>query len=267
MIYLKTKAEINQIRKCCLLVSKTLARVAENIQPGITTIELDQLAEKFILNNDAIPAFKGYQGFPNTLCISVNDVVVHGIPSEYKIQDGDIVSVDCGVKQKGFFGDACYTFLVGNVSEEKRKLCKTTKECLYKGIEKAVEGNKLGAIGNAVQKHAENSGYSVVREMVGHGIGKDLHEDPEVRNYKKPWRGIRLVENMVLAVEPMINAGNRNIYQMNDGWTIKTEDGKASAHYEHTIVVGFEKAEILSNFELIEKQVNKNNYLWQNSLQ
>ena len=267
MIYLKTKAEINQIRRSCLLVSKTLARVAEIIQPGITTLELDQIAETFIRNNDAVPAFKGYHGFPNTLCISVNDVVVHGIPSEYKIQDGDIVSVDCGVKQNGFFGDACYTFLVGNVNEEKRKLCKTTKEALYKGIEKAVEGNKVGAIGNAVQKHAERSGYSVVREMVGHGIGKDLHEEPEVRNYGKPWRGAKLTEGMVLAIEPMINGGNRNIYQMDDGWTIKTEDGKASAHYEHTVVVGFETADILSDFDLIEKQVNKNNYLWQNSLQ
>lgn len=267
MIYLKTRDEINRIRKCCLLVSKTLARVATEIQPGITTIKLDQLAEKFIRNNDAIPAFKGYQGFPNSLCISVNDVVVHGIPSEYIIQDGDIVSVDCGVQKDGFFGDACYTFLVGNVSTENIKLCNTTKESLYKGIEQAVEGNRLGAIGNAVQKHAEIAGYSVVREMVGHGIGKNLHEDPEVKNYGKSWRGPKMAGSMVLAIEPMINAGKRNIYQMNDGWTIRTEDGRPSAHYEHTVVVGFERAEVLSDFDIIEKQVKKNNYLWQNTLQ
>lgn len=267
MIYLKTRDEIELIRESCLLVSKTLAHVAKYIQPGITTRELDKLAETFILNNGGYPAFLGYEGFPNTLCVSVNDVVVHGLPSEYKIKEGDIVSVDCGVKKDGFCGDACYTFLIGDVSDEKRNLCKTTIEALYKGIKQAVEGNRLGAIGNAVQKHAEDADYTVVREMVGHGIGRNLHEDPEVRNYGKPWRGDKLVSGMVLAIEPMINAGKRKIYQMEDGWTIKTLDGRPSAHYEHTVVVGFERAEILSNFELVEKEIMKNNCLWQNSLQ
>ncbi len=267
MIYLKTKEEIAQIRKSCLLVSKTLALVAEKIQPGITTLELDQIAETFIRNNDAIPAFKGYQGFPKTLCTSINEVVVHGIPSNDEIKDGDIISVDCGVLKDGFYGDSCYTFLVGNISEEKVRLCEVTKKALFKGVKQAIEGNRLGSIGNAIQKHAEDTGYSVVREMTGHGIGRSLHEDPEVRNYGKRWRGDKLAQGMVLAIEPMINAGKRKIYQENDGWTIKTEDGRPSAHYEHTVVVGFERAEILSDFDIIEEQISKNSYLWQNSLQ
>ncbi len=267
MIYLKTRDEIELIRESCLLVSKTLALVAKNIQPGITTKELGRKAEAFIKKNGGYPAFLGYEGFPNTLCISVNNEVVHGIPSGYKIQEGDIVSVDCGVKKDGFYGDACYTFLVMGVSDEKKRLCNITREALYKGIKEAVEGNRVGAIGNAVQEHAEKAGFSVVREMVGHGIGKNLHEEPEVRNYGKRWRGKKLVAGMVIAIEPMINAGGRKIYQSDDGWTIKTEDGKPAAHYEHTVAVGFEKAEILSNFDIIEKEINKNIYLWQNSLQ
>lgn len=266
MIYLKTKEEIELIRESCLLVSKTLAFIASKIQPGVTTKWLDQQAEAFIRNNDGVPAFLGYNGFPNSLCISVNDIVVHGIPSDYKVQDGDIVSVDCGVLKNGFYGDSCYTFLAGNVSEQKKLLCKITKEALTLGIENALQGNRLGKIGNAIQKHAESFGYSVVREMVGHGIGKDLHEDPEVRNYGKPWKGEKLVSGMVIAIEPMINAGNRKIYQLDDGWTVKTIDGKPSAHYEHTVVVGSEKAEVLSAFNFIEKEIKKNNFLWQNSL-
>jgi methionyl aminopeptidase len=267
VIYLKTREEIELVRNSCLLVSKTLAQVAKNIQPGITTIKLDQIAEAFIKMNDGFPAFLGYQEFPNTLCISVNDEVVHGIPSDYIIKDGDIVSVDCGVKKDGFYGDSCFTFMVGNVSDEKRDLCGKTLDALNKGIEKAIEGNFLGAIGNAVQKCAEKAGYSVVREMVGHGIGRNLHEDPKVRNYGKPWRGEKLVSGMVLAIEPMINAGSRKIYQQNDGWTIKTFDGRPSAHYEHTVAVGFEGAEILSTFKFIEQELKKNKFLWQNSLQ
>lgn len=266
MICLKTREEIELIRESCLLVSQALALVASVIKPGLRTIDLDRLVEEFIKKNEGYPAFLGYQGFPNTLCISVNDTVVHGIPSEYKIQDGDIVSVDCGVKKNGFFGDSCYTFLVGDVSDEKAKLCRITREALYLGIEKAVEGNRLGSIGHAVQTHCEQAGFSVVREIVGHGIGRNLHEDPDVKNYGKYWRGEKLVSGMVLAIEPMINAGKRNIYQLNDKWTIKTFDGRPSAHYEHTIAVGFEKADILSNFDFIEKEISRNKYLWQNSL-
>jgi methionyl aminopeptidase len=192
--------------------------------------------------------------------------VVHGIPSDYKIQDGDIVSVDCGVLKNGFFGDSCYTFLVGGVSDEKRKLCTVTKECLTLGIDKATAGNRLGILGNAIQVHAEKNGFSVVRELVGHGIGKNLHEDPEVKNYGKPWRGTKLASGMVIAIEPMINAGKRKIIQQPDGWTIKTFDGKPSAHYEHTVVVRKNEAEVLSTYNFIEEEIEKNNFLWQSSL-
>ncbi len=266
MIYLKTKEEIRRIRESCLLVGKTLALVASKIRPGITTRELDETAETFIKNSGGVPAFLGYNGFPNSLCISLNDEVVHGIPSGNKIMDGDIVSVDCGVRKDGFFGDSCYTFLVGNVSDVKKKLCKITLESLYSGIEMAKEGNRLGAIGEAVQKHAERAGFSVVRELVGHGIGRDLHEEPEVPNYGKSWKGIKLVQGMVLAIEPMINAGSRKIYQLDDGWTIKTYDGKPSAHYEHTILVGSSGAEVLSTFNFIEEEIVKNTFLCQNRL-
>ena len=266
MIYLKTREEIELIRESCLLVGKTLALVASKIQPGVTTKRLDQIAETFIRNNDGVPAFLNYEGFPNTLCVSINDTVVHGIPSDYKIQDGDLVSVDCGVLKNGFFGDSCYTFLVGDVSEEKKRLCTITKESLNLGIEKAVEGNRLGTLGNAIKVHAENAGYSVVRELAGHGIGRSLHEEPEVRNYGKPWRGEKLISGMVIAIEPMINAGKRRIFQHEDGWTIKTLDGKPSAHYEHTVLVKENNAEVLSTFKFIEKEIEKNKFLWQSSL-
>ena len=266
MIYLKTKEEIELIRESCLLVGKTLAHVAGKIQPGVTTLWLDQLAETFIRNNGGVPAFLNYEGFPNSLCISVNDTVVHGIPSNYSIQNGDLISIDCGVLKNGFYGDSCYTFLVGEVSEEKINLCKITKECLFLGIDNAIAGNRLGAIGNAIQVHAENAGYSVVRELVGHGIGKSLHEDPQVKNYGKPRQGKKLISGMVIAIEPMINLGKRKIFQQEDGWTIKTLDGKPSAHYEHTVVVGENGAEVLSTFNFIEKEIEKNKFLWQNSL-
>jgi methionyl aminopeptidase len=267
VVFLKTKEEVELIRESCLLVGKTLARVAKEIQPGISTLELDKVAETFIRNNGGYPAFLGYQGFPNSLCISVNDAVVHGIPSGQKIKDGDLVSVDCGVNIGGFFGDSCYTFLVGDVSEEKKKLCKTTHEALYKGIEKATEGNFTGTIGNAVQTHAEKAGFSVVREIVGHGVGRQLHEDPDVPNFGKPWNGRKLIAGMVLAIEPMINAGTRKIFQQDDGWTIRTYDGRPSAHFEHTIVVGFEGPEILSTFKFVEEETRNNRFLWQSSLQ
>jgi methionyl aminopeptidase len=267
MAFLKTQEEIGLIRESCLLVSKTLAHVASIIQPGVTTLELDKAAETFIKNNGALPAFLGYQGFPNCLCISVNDTVVHGIPSGYRIQDGDIISVDCGVEKNGFFGDSCYTFLVGNVSKEKEELCKATFKALQLGIEKAVEGNYIGAIGSEVQAYAKKQGYSVVRELSGHGIGRNLHEEPDVPNFGRFFRGKKIVAGMVIAIEPMINAGSRKIYQQNDGWTIKTIDGKPSAHYEHTVAVGYERADILSTFDFIEIEIKKNKYLWQNSLQ
>jgi methionyl aminopeptidase len=267
LIYLKTREEIGLIRNSCLLVSKTLAEIARVIQPGITTIELDRIAEAFIKKNGGYPAFLGYNGFPKTLCISVNDEVVHGIPSKTKIADGDIVSVDCGVKIDGFFGDSCYTFLIGKVSDEKRTLCKVTHESLLKGIENAIEGKSIGHIGEEVQKHAKAAGYSVVREVVGHGVGRELHEDPDVPNYGKPWKGAKLTTGMVLAIEPIINAGSRKIFQQNNGWTIKTFDGRPSAHYEHTIAIGYDRAEILSTFDFIEKEIENNSFLWQNRLQ
>ncbi|MBN1819426.1 MAG: type I methionyl aminopeptidase [Prolixibacteraceae bacterium] len=267
MICLKTREEIELIRESCLLVSKTLARVARIIQPGITTSELDKEAEAFIKNNGGYPAFLNYRGFPNTLCISVNDTVVHGIPSNYKIKDGDLVSVDCGVEKNGFFGDSCFTFLVGDVSNEKTELSKITFNALQAGIELAIEGNFIGAIGNAVHSYVEKRGYSVVRELAGHGIGRKLHEEPDVPNFGKQYRGNKMVAGMVLAIEPMINAGTRRIYQLNDGWTIKTFDRRPSAHFEHTIAVGFERAEILSTFDFIIEEVQKNKFLWQNRLQ
>ncbi|MDL2262340.1 type I methionyl aminopeptidase [Bacteroidales bacterium OttesenSCG-928-I21] len=253
MIFIKTEEEVEMCRQSNLLVSRTHAMLAQEIKSGITTLFLDKLAEEFIRDNGGVPGFLNYNGFPNSLCISVNDVVVHGIPSTYVLRDGDIVSVDCGAFLNGFHGDSSYTFEVGEVSSEIKDLLTCTKEALYKGIEKAVVGYTIGDIGHAVQKHAEVHGYSVVRELVGHGIGKNLHEEPEVPNYGKKGKGVKLRERMVLAIEPMINMGKKDIYQTNDNWTIKTKDGKPSAHYEHTVVVKKDKADILSDFSLIEE--------------
>ncbi len=257
MLVYKSKEEIEIIRRNNLLVSKTLAEVAKLIKPGVTTLELDKRAEEFIRDNGAVPGFLGYGGFPNTLCTSVNDQVVHGIPSEYVLKDGDIISVDCGTYMEGYYGDTAYTFPVGEVSEEVMNLLRTTKESLFKGIENAVEGKRVGDIGNAVQVHAENAGYSVVREMVGHGLGKNMHEAPEVPNYGKRGRGVLLKKGLVLCIEPMINMGGKHIKQDNDGWTIRTIDGKPSAHYELAVVVDKGKAEILSTFDYIE-EITKN---------
>jgi methionyl aminopeptidase len=257
MLVYKSEEEIEIIRRNNLLVSKTLAEVAKLIKPGVTTLELDKRAEEFIRDNGAIPGFLGYGGFPNSLCTSVNDQVVHGIPSDYVLKNGDIVSVDCGTYMEGFYGDTAYTFPVGEVSEEILNLLRVTKESLFKGIENAVEGKRVGDIGNAVQTYAENFGYSVVREMVGHGLGKDMHEAPEVPNYGKKGRGILLKKGLVLCIEPMINLGGKQIKQDNDGWTIRTIDGKPSAHYELAVVVDKGKAEILSTFEYIE-EITKN---------
>ena len=256
MIYYKTEEEIDLIRESSLLVAKTHAEIAGLIKPGITTLALDKIAEEFIRDNGGIPAFKGYSGFPNTLCVSPNDQVVHGIPNDKSLKDGEILSVDCGVVMNGYFGDSAFTYEVGEVDAETKQLLKVTKESLYKGIEMAVSGNRIGDIGYAVQNHAESFGYGVVRELIGHGVGKNLHEAPEVPNYGRKGRGIKLQEGLVIAIEPMINMGTRKILQHNDGWTITTIDNKPSAHFEHTIVVRKGKAEILSSFEEIEKKIN-----------
>jgi methionyl aminopeptidase len=260
MIYYKTDEEIEKIRKSSLLVGKTLAEVAKHIRPSIKTIELDKLAEEFIRDHKALPAFKGYRGYPATLCLSINEQVVHGIPGNNELKDGDIVSVDCGVLMNGYYGDSAYTFPVGEVKAEILHLLKTTKESLYKGVGIAVAGKRLGDIGHEIQSYVESFGYSVVRDLVGHGIGKNLHEKPEVLNYGKRGTGIKLQERLVIAIEPMINMGTYNVIQESDGWTIRTADRLPSAHFEHTVVVKKNKAEILSSFAEIEEVLTiKNN--------
>ncbi|MEL6676244.1 MAG: type I methionyl aminopeptidase [Bacteroidota bacterium] len=258
-VILKTEEEIALIRESSLLVGKTLGEVSKNIKPGVTTMELDTIAETFIRDHGAIPAFKDYNPsfgespFPSTLCTSVNEQVVHGMPStSVVLEEGDIISVDCGVLMNGYFGDSAYTFAVGEISSKKRRLMEVTKQSLYKGIEKAKAGNRLGDVANAIQRHAELYGYSIVREMVGHGLGKNLHEPPEVPNYGKRRTGLKLKEGMVLAIEPMINLGRRFIDIAGDGWTVFATDKSPSAHYEHCIVIRKDKAEVLSTFEFIE---------------
>ena len=256
MIYYKTEEEIELVRKSSLLVAKTHAEIAGLIKPGITTLALDKIAEEFIRDNGGFPAFKGYGGFPNTLCMSPNEQVVHGIPNDRTLENSEILSVDCGVVMNGYYGDSAFTYEVGEVDVKTKQLLKVTKESLYKGIEQAVAGNRIGDIGYAVQQHAESFGYGVVRELVGHGVGKNLHESPEVPNHGRRGKGVMLKEGLVIAIEPMINMGTKRILQHNDGWTITTIDNKPSAHFEHTIVVRKGKAEILSSFEEIEKKIN-----------
>jgi methionyl aminopeptidase len=256
MIYYKTEEEIELVRKSSLLVAKTHAEIAGLIKPGITSLALDKIAEEFIRDNGGVPAFKGYGGFPNTLCMSPNEQVVHGIPNDRALENSEILSVDCGVVMNGYYGDSAFTYEVGEVDAETKQLLKVTKESLYKGIEQAVAGNRIGDIGYAVQQHAERFGYGVVRELVGHGVGKNLHESPEVPNHGRRGKGVMLKEGLVIAIEPMINMGTKRILQHNDGWTITTIDNKPSAHFEHTIVVRKGKAEILSSFEEIEKKIN-----------
>ncbi len=256
MIYYKTEEEIELLRESSLLVGKTLAEIAKLIRPGVKTIILDQVAEEFIRDNNAKPGFKGYNGFPYTLCISVNENVVHGFPSERELKDGDIVSIDCGTIMNGFYGDSAYTFAVGDVKEEVLMLMKRTKESLYKGIENAIAGKRIGDIGYAIQSYVESFGYSVVRDLVGHGLGRNLHEKPEVPNFGRRGRGTKLKENLVIAIEPMINLGTKRVVQEKDGWTIRTADRQPSAHYEHDIVVRKGKAEILSTFDYIEEVLN-----------
>lgn len=256
MIQYKNNKEIELIRESSLLVGKTLAEVARHIKPGIETRKLDKIAEEFIRDHGALPGFKGYGGFPGTLCISVNENVVHGIPGKTKLKDGDIVSIDCGTILNGFYGDSAYTFEVGEVKEEIKLLLKRTKESLYKGIEAAIVGKRIGDIGFEIQSYTEQFGYSVVRDLVGHGLGRNLHEKPEVPNYGKRGVGIKLKEGMVLAIEPMINLGVKDVVQEKDGWTIRTLDRMPSAHFEHDVAIRKGKAEILSTFDYIEEVLN-----------
>jgi len=256
MIFYKTEEEIALLEQSNMLVARALGEISRRMCPGISTLMLDQIAEEYIRDNGGKPGFLGYDGFPNTLCMSVGKQVVHGIPSSYELKEGDILSCDCGVLLNGFYGDSAYTFSVGEVNPEIKSLLKVTKEALYKGITNAVEGNHLGDIGYAIQEHAEKHGFSVVREMVGHGIGKDLHEDPQVPNFGKQDRGLKLRNGLVIAIEPMINLGKKDVYQDEDGWAIITADGLPSAHFEHTIVVRNGQAQILSSFEFIEEYNN-----------
>jgi len=256
---IRSEEEIALIRESNLLVSKTLAEVAGWIRPGITTLELDRIAEQFIRDHGAEPGFKGYNGYPNTLCTSVNSEVVHGIPSSYELKEGDIVSVDCGVFWNGYYGDTAFTFEVGEVSEEVKKLLRITREALMKGIEQAVAGKRVGDISFAVQHHAESAGYSVVRELVGHGLGKKLHEPPEVPNYGNRGQGVKLRKGLVICIEPMINMGGKHILGEKDGWTIRTADNLPSAHFELAVAVDEKKADVLSTFRFIEEILEQKN--------
>lgn len=257
MIYIKTDAEVELMRESNMLVSKTLAEVAGHIRPGITTLELDTIAETFIRDHGALPGFKGYAGFPNTLCTSVNDEVVHGIPSSYALREGDIISVDCGVILNDYYGDTAYTFTVGEVKPEVMRLLEYTRAALEAGVKEAVTGNRVGDISHAVQSKAESGGYSVVRTLVGHGLGKHLHEGPEVPNFGKRGTGTRLERNLVICIEPMINMGTKNTRVQKDGWTVRTGDGKPSAHYEYAVAVRDGKPYLLSTFDFIEEVLNK----------
>lgn len=264
MIFLKTDEEIELMRDANRLVGMTLGEMAKNIKPGVTPAQLDKIAKEFIQDHGAIPSFLGYKGapgvvdFPGAICASVNEQVVHGFPTDYVLKDGDIISVDCGTELKGFCGDSAYTFCVGEVAEDVKALLRTTKESLYKGIDKAVEGNRIGDIGDAVQTYCEKHGYSIVRELVGHGIGRKMHEAPEVPNYGKRGTGPLLKKGMCIAIEPMINMGSKNIVFESDGWTVRTRDRKPSAHFEHTVAIRQGKADILSTFEYVEAVLGNN---------
>ena len=257
MIYLKTAEEIELLRENNLLVSATLAEVGKHVRPGVSTLELDKLAEEFIRSHGAEPGFLGYGGFPNTLCMSVNEEVVHGIPSAKRIlKEGDVLSVDCGTLMKGFYGDSAYTFAVGEIAPEVADLLRVPKEALYKGVAQAKAGNRVGDVASAVQEHAERHGYSVVRELVGHGLGRKMHEEPEVPNYGARGRGPLLKEGMVICIEPMINMGARYVVFERDGWTVRTRDRKPSAHFEFAVAVGKEGPDVLTDFGVIEQAIN-----------
>lgn len=253
MILIKTREEIELMRESALVVSKTLGILATEVKPGVTTLYLDKLAEEFIRDQGAIPGFLGLYDFPNTLCMSPNAQVVHGIPNNKPLIDGDIISIDCGALKNGFYGDHAYTFEVGNVADETKKLLQVTKESLYAGISAFKTGNRVGDVGFAIQNYCENHGYGIVRELVGHGLGREMHEDPEMPNYGKRGRGKKFVEGMVVAIEPMVNLGTHSINQLNDGWTILTKDGKPSAHFEHDVAIVDGKPELLSTFKYVHE--------------
>ena len=251
MIQLKSKEEIEIMRESALVVSRTLGLLAKEVKPGVTTLFLDKIAEEYIRSQGAIPGFLGLYDFPNTLCMSPNSQVVHGIPNDKPLQEGDIISIDCGALKNGFYGDHAYTFAVGEIKEETKKLLEVTKQSLYEGIRQLKVGNRIGDVGYASQKYCEDRGYGVVRELVGHGLGRKMHEDPEMPNYGKRGRGKKLVNGMVVAIEPMINLGTHRINHLSDGWTILTKDGKPSAHFEHNIAIVEGKPELLSTFKYI----------------
>jgi methionyl aminopeptidase len=263
MVYYKTDSEIALIKQNGAILGKAHAEVAKIIKPGITTLELNKVAEEYIFDNKAVPSFKGYvvsgRKFPGALCISVNDVVVHGLPSKYELVEGDIVSIDCGVYMNGFHADSAYTYPVGEISDSKKALLKATIESLYLGVSNAIDGKRVGDISFEIQNFCENKGYTIVRELVGHGVGKSLHEDPEVPNYGKRGAGPKLKEGMVIAIEPMVNLGTKQVRQGNDGWAIHTKDGKPSAHFEHTVAIRKGQAEILTTFEYIEEVLKNKN--------
>ncbi|MCC4212726.1 type I methionyl aminopeptidase [Leeuwenhoekiella parthenopeia] len=251
MIITKTREELELMRESALIVSKTLGALASEVKPGVTTLELDKIAETCIRDHGAIPGFLGLYDFPNTLCMSPNEQVVHGIPNKTPLKEGDIISIDCGALKNGFYGDHAYTFEVGEVDPETKKLLRVTKESLYKGIEQFKAGNRVGDVGYAIQKYCEDHGYGVVRELVGHGLGRKMHEDPEMPNYGRRGRGKKFVEGMVVAIEPMINLGTQRIKQHRDGWTITTRDNKPSAHFEHDVALIDGKPQLLSTFDYI----------------
>ena len=256
MVHYKTDSEVEIIRESAKILGKAHGEVAKSIKPGVKTIELDKIAEEFILDHGGKPSFKGYNGFPYTLCISVNENVVHGFPGDYQLVEGDILSIDCGVLYRGFHSDSAYTYPVGKVSEKIADLLKVTKESLYIGIDASRFGQRIGDVGFAIQNHVESHGYSVVRELVGHGVGRNLHESPELPNFGKRGKGMKLKSGLVIAIEPMVNMGKRNVVQEADGWTIRTKDRLPSAHYEHTIAIFEDRTEVLTTHQYIEEIYN-----------
>ena len=257
MIKYKTREEVELMRQSALLVSRTLGEVAKEVKPGVTALYLDKIAEEYIRDNGSIPGFLGLYDFPNTLCMSLNEQVVHGIPNAKPLENGDIISVDCGVFMNGFYGDHAYTCEVGEVDPKVKKLLQVTKESLDLGIEQMKKGNRIGDVSFAIQQHAEKNGYGVVRELVGHGLGREMHESPEVPNFGKRGRGAQIKEGLVIAIEPMINMGTKNVLQLSDGWTIITADKKPSAHFEHDVAFIDGKAEVLSTFKYVEEALQK----------
>lgn len=255
MITYKTAEEIDIIKEGAVILGKAHGEVAKLIKPGVLTKKLDEVAADFIRDHGGKPSFKGYNGFPYSLCISVNENVVHGFPGDYQLKEGDIISIDCGVFYKGYHSDCAYTYPVGEIDQDIMQLLITTKESLYIGIEQVAKGNRIGDVGFAIQNHVEKKGYTVIRELVGHGVGKDLHESPEVPNYGKRGKGVKIKEGLVIAVEPMINLGKRNVIQENDGWTIRTKDRMPSAHYEHTVAVTGNGTEVITTHKYIEEVI------------